>query len=86
MELKHESITLSSVVRRALNATCSILICLSCQCGGVLAPGFLRQTYRCVQGILRSLMIKIKVIKAYLCRSARRLHIEFESNFVVTVI
>ena len=45
MELRHESITLSSLVRRALNATCSILICFSCQGGDVLAPGFLRQTH-----------------------------------------
>ena len=44
MELKHESITLSSLVRRALNATCSILICFSRQGGGVFAPGFLQQT------------------------------------------
>ena len=39
-ELKHENITLSSLVRRALNATCSILICFSCQGGGVLAEAF----------------------------------------------
>ena len=45
----NESITLSSLVRRALNTTCSIwyrslLICFSCQDGCVLAPGSLRQT------------------------------------------
>ena len=56
MELKHESITLSSLVRRALNPTCSILICFSREGGGVLAPGFLRSLYRRVQGILRSLL------------------------------
>ena len=56
MELKHESITLSSLVRRALNPTCSILICFSREGGGVLAPGFLRSLYRRVQGILRSLI------------------------------
>ena len=58
MELKHESITLSSLVRRALNLTCSILICFSREDGGVLglAPGFLRSLYRSVQGILRSLI------------------------------
>ena len=56
MALKHESITLSSLVRRALNPTCSILICFSREGGGVLAPGFLRSLYRRVQGILRSLM------------------------------
>ena len=40
MELKHDSIyTLSSLVRRALNALPRF-----CQGGGVLAPGFLRQT------------------------------------------
>ena len=38
VELKDESITLSSLVRRALNPTCS-------QGGGVLTPGFLRQTH-----------------------------------------
>ena len=58
MELKHESITLSSLVRRALNPTCSILICFSREGGGVLAPGFLRSLYRRVQGILRSLVGK----------------------------
>ena len=58
MELKHESITLSSLVRRALNPTCSILICFSREGGGVLAPGFLRSVYRRVQGILRSLITK----------------------------
>ena len=58
MELKHESITLSSLVRRALNPTCSILICFSREGGGVLAPGFLRSLYRRVQGILRSLLIR----------------------------
>ena len=57
MELKHESITLSSLVRRALNPTCSILICYSREGGGVLAPGFLRSLYRRVQGILRSLIL-----------------------------
>ena len=56
MELKHESITLSSLVRRALNPTCSILICFSREGGGVLAPGFLRSLYRRVQGVLRSLI------------------------------
>ena len=56
MELKHESITLSSLVRRALNPTCSILICFSREGGGVLAPGLLRSLYRRVQGILRSLI------------------------------
>ena len=45
MELRHESITLSFLVRQALNATCSILICFSCKGGDVLAPGFLRQTH-----------------------------------------
>ena len=45
MELLHESITLSSLVRRTFNATCSILICFSRSGGGVLAPGFLRQTH-----------------------------------------
>ena len=55
MELKHDSITLSSLVRRALNPTCSILICFSREGGGVLAPGFLRSLYRRVQGISRSL-------------------------------
>ena len=59
MELKHESITLSSLVRRALNPTCSILICFSREGGGVLAPGFLRSLYRRVQGILRSLFFSI---------------------------
>ena len=56
MELKRESITLSSLVRRALNPTCSILICFSRDGGGVLAPGFLCSLYRRVQGILRSLL------------------------------
>ena len=56
MELKRESITLSSLVRRALNPTCSILICFSREGGGVLAPGFLCSLYRRVQGILRSLL------------------------------
>ena len=56
MELKHESITLSSPVRRALCSTRSILICFSQEGGGVLAPGFLRSLYRRVQGILRSLL------------------------------
>ena len=56
MELKHESITLSSLVRRALHPTCSILICFSREGGGVLAPSFLRSLYRRVQGILRSLL------------------------------
>ena len=56
MELKHESITLSCLVRRALNPTCSILICFSREGGGVLAPAFLRSLYRRVQGILRSLL------------------------------
>ena len=57
MELKHESIyTLSSLVRRALNPTCSILICFSREGGGVLAPGFLRSLYCRVQGIFRSLL------------------------------
>ena len=56
MELKHESITLSSLVRQARNPTCSILICFSREGGGVLAPGFLRSLYRRVQGILRSLI------------------------------
>ena len=56
MELKLESITLSSLVRRALNPT-SILICFSRERGGVLAPGFLRSLYRRVQGILRSLIL-----------------------------
>ena len=60
MELKHESITLSSLVRRALNPTCSILICFSREGGGVLAPGFLRSLYRRVQGILRSLIFRSK--------------------------
>ena len=60
MELKHESITLSSLVRRALNPTCSILICFSREGGGVLAPGFIRSLYRRVQGILRSLFPKIQ--------------------------
>ena len=46
MELKHESITLSSLVGRALNPTCSILICFSREGDGVLAPGFLRSLYR----------------------------------------
>ena len=55
MELKHESITLSSLVRRALNPTYSILICFSLEGGGVLAPGILRSLYRRFQGILRSL-------------------------------
>ena len=59
MELKHESITLSSLVRRALNPTCSILICFSREGGGVLAPGFLRTLYRRVQGILRSLLTSV---------------------------
>ena len=59
MELKHESITLSSLVRQALNPTCSILICFSREVGGVLAPGFLRSLYRRVQGILRSLMSSV---------------------------
>ena len=45
MEFKHESITLSCLVRRAFNAACSILICFSCQGGGVIAPDFLRQTH-----------------------------------------
>ena len=56
MELKHESITLSSLVRRALNQTYSIVICFSREGGGVLAPGVLRSLYRRVQGILRSLL------------------------------
>lgn len=56
MELKHERITLSPLVSRALHPTCSILICFSREGGGVLAPGFLRSLYRRVQGILRSLM------------------------------
>ena len=56
MEFKHESITLSCLVRRAVNAACSILICFSQEGGGVLAPGFLRSLYRRVQGILRSLL------------------------------
>ena len=56
MELKHESITLSSPVRRALCSTRSIFICFSQEGGGVLAPGFLRSLYRRVQGILRSLL------------------------------
>ena len=43
--LKDESITLSSLVRRALNITCSILICFFCQGCGVLAPGLLWQTH-----------------------------------------
>ena len=59
MELKHESITLSSLVRRALHPTCSILICFSREGGGVLAPGFLRSLYRRVQGILRSLLFEL---------------------------
>ena len=58
MELKHESITLSSPVRRALHSTCWILICFSHEGGGVLAPGFLRSFYRRVQGILRSLILE----------------------------
>ena len=58
MELKHERITLSSPVRRALHSTCWILICFSHEGGRVLAPGFLRSLYRRVQGILRSLMSK----------------------------
>ena len=46
MELKHESITLSSLVKRALHPrTCSILICFSRGGGGVLAPGLLRSLY-----------------------------------------
>ena len=60
MELKHESITLSSLVRRALHPTCSILICFSREGGGVLALGFLRSLYRRIQGILRSLLINKK--------------------------
>ena len=56
MELKHEGITLSSLVRRALQPTCSILICFSREGGGVIAPGFLRSLYRRVQGIIRSLL------------------------------
>ena len=56
MELQHESITSSSLVRRALNPTCSILNSFSRKGGGVLAPGFLRSLYRRVQGILRPLM------------------------------
>ena len=56
MELKHESITLSSLVRRALNPTCSILICFSREGGGVLAPGLLLSLNRRVQGILRYLL------------------------------
>ena len=57
MELKHESITLSSLVRRAPHPTWSILIRFSREAagGGVLAPGFLRSLYRRVQGVLRSL-------------------------------
>ena len=43
--LKDESIALSSFVRRALNVTCSILICFSSQGGGVFARGFLWQTH-----------------------------------------
>ena len=58
MELKHKSITLSSLVRRALNPTCSILICFSHKGGGVLAPGFLHSLYRHIQGILRSLILE----------------------------
>ena len=60
MELKHEGITLSSLVRRALQPTCSILICFSREGGGVLAPGFLRFLYRRVQGILRSLLLSAR--------------------------
>ena len=67
MELKHESITLSSLVRRALNPTCSILICFSREGGGVLAPGFLRSLYRRVQGILRSLFsVKVRRLMDHL--------------------
>ena len=58
MELKHESNTLSSLVRRALNPTCSIFICFSREGGGILPPGFLRSLYRHVQGILRSLILE----------------------------
>ena len=61
MELKHERITLSSLVRRALNPTCSILICFSREGGGLLAPGFLRSLYRRVQGSLRSLMFTLRL-------------------------
>ena len=57
MELKRESITLSSLVRRALNPTCSILICFSREGAGVLAPGFLCSLYHHFQGILRSLLL-----------------------------
>ena len=75
MELKHESITLSSLVRRALNPTCSILICFSREGGGVLAPGFLRSLYRRVQGILRSLLITLtaaRLAQFYKRRSTER--------------
>ena len=70
MELKHESITLSSLVRRALNPTCSILICFSREGGGVLAPGLRRSLYRRVQGILRSLLESEKTLGTRLCTSA----------------
>ena len=72
MELKHESITLSSLVRRALNPTCSILICFSPEGGGVLAPGFLRSLYRRVQGILRSLLTRLAPLaKRSTCSKSR---------------
>ena len=71
MELKHESITLSSLVRRALNPTCSNLLTLNLffpprwlRPRSRLSPANPRSLHRRVQGILRSLFPVVNVIRS----------------------
>ena len=61
MELKRESITLSSLVRRALNATCSIFfLSIWRRPRSRLSPANPRSLYHRVQDILRSLLYSFK--------------------------